>query len=109
MANVLTWTRHLDEVTSAHFLRDRLAPGRVDTFVEAVSDIQNAYEEARQITISSKGSRTWMRVASIPTSVAAALDAIDPDILRNKRKFYRWLRAHPEWQTAKYRSACVGV
>jgi hypothetical protein len=113
MANVLTWTQHLDKVTSAHALRDRLAPGRVDTFVEAVSDIRKAYEEARTISNvrSSMGmndSKLWMRVASIPHGVVAALEAVEPGIMTNKKKFYRWLRAHPEWQTVKYQSACIG-
>jgi len=113
MAHVLTWTQHLDEVTSADFLRDRLAPGRVDGLVEAISDIRAANEEARRIANVKTAhglseSKTWMWVACIPQGVVEALEAVEPGIMQNQRKFYRWLRVHPEWQTAKYQSACIG-
>jgi hypothetical protein len=38
----------------------------------------------------------FRRVASLMGPVEDLLRAIDPEFLRNKRRFYAWLDAHPE-------------
>ena len=38
----------------------------------------------------------FRRVASLMGPIEEMLRAIDPEFLRDKRKFYRWLDAHPE-------------
>lgn len=107
MANLITGKENeIDYVSDARRLRDRLAPGRMDTFVEGVADVRKAFEEARKIStarsmagLSDNG--TWFRAASIPASVLAAIYEVEPDFLKDKAMFYRWLARHPEYATGK--------
>lgn len=109
MAYVKKFEQILDEVTSAHVLKDRLPEGRMDQFVEAVSDIHQAHEEiakitnARRIAGMSEGGN-MMRVASVPLSVVAAIEQVEPGLFQDKKRFYRWLNRHPEYQCVKYRA-----
>ena len=41
----------------------------------------------------------FRRVASLLGPIEDLLRAIEPDFLRDKKKFYRWLDAHPEYCT----------
>jgi hypothetical protein len=37
------------------------------------------------------------RVASIPQALAGAIKQLDPEVFEDKRKFYAWLDANPEY------------
>ena len=109
MAYIKKFEQVLDEVTSAHVLKDKLPEGRMEQFVEAVSDIRAANEEAYKITnfkrvagLSDSGN--WMRVATIPLSVIAVIEQVEPGLFQDKKRFYRWLNRHPEYQCVKYRA-----
>jgi len=41
----------------------------------------------------------FSRVANLLGPIEDLLRAIEPDFLRDKKKFYRWLDAHPEYCT----------
>jgi hypothetical protein len=109
MAYIKKFENVLDEVTSAQVLKDTLPEGRMETFVEAVSDIRAANEEAYKISnfkrvAGMSDSGNWMRVATIPLSVIACIEQVEPGFFQNKKRFYRWLNRHPEYQCVKYRA-----
>lgn len=107
MSNIITSRENeIDYVSDARRLRDRLAPGRMETFVEGVSDVRQALEECKKISTARQAlgvspSGNWFRAATVPVSVMAAIYEVEPDFLKDKSMFYRWLARHPEYQTGK--------
>lgn len=77
---------------------------RLHTFYEGVGEMRSLQAE-----ISTLGSMTrrsgftpgkdFQRIASIPYSVAAAIVMIDPEFFKDRGKVYRFLKAHPEYDT----------
>jgi hypothetical protein len=52
------------------------------------------YQESRGWT----NSRKMQRVAvGIPAPVLGMMQQIDPEFMKSKEKFFRWLEQHPEW------------
>jgi len=107
MAHILTKAQALDEATSAAVLKERLQPGRMKKFVEGVADIRQAYDYAKKIsnvrTVSGLSqSGNFFCVCSIPVSVLTALEAVDPNFLKDSKMFYGWLKRHPEYRIASY-------
>jgi len=43
--------------------------------------------------------RNMQRVASIPHSIACAILEVDPDFWQDRKKVYRFLQQHPEYDT----------
>jgi len=107
MPNLITSKdNEIDYVSDARRLRDRLAPGRMNTFIEGIKDVRAALAEAEQISTTRKAigispDGTFFRAATIPTSVVAAIYEVEPNFFKDKSIFYRWLARHPEYKTGK--------
>ena len=94
----------LDEITDADVVAERVP--RLGRHFSGIQDVRKAIEEA---TVPKMGSTcygltrggTMMRVANMPISVWAATKQIDQHWARDKRKFYAWLRRHPEYRVGK--------
>jgi len=78
-------------------------PNRLLTdHVEAVRDMR---QMAKEISVLGKMNnsqgwtrgRNFQRVASIPSPILGAIKRIDPDFMTDKKKFFRWLDNHPEY------------
>lgn len=96
----------VNEATSAHTLAANGLPG-IKPFVEAVSDIRAAAEEAAKISnlrrvTGLNDSGNFLRAAVVPSSVFIALEKVDPAFVRDPKLFLAWLRVHPEYQTGKF-------
>lgn len=94
-----------DYVSDVDVLRQRM-PERINNLVEGISDIRSAYEYAKRVNsareavgLSKNG--IWFHAATIPVSVITALEALDPEFIKDKRKFYPWLARHPQYRTGK--------
>lgn len=77
-----------------------------DAFVEDVTDVQEALETARKLSnigsisgMSHGGSLFW--AARMPPGLVYWIEKVDPDLLRNKPRFYRYLDRHPQYKMGK--------
>ena len=103
MAHIITQDKDYDQATDAAVLKDRLQPGRVEGFVQAVADIRQMEEYAAKVSSARRiaglsGSKNFFYTATIPVSVVAALLAVDPNFFKDPKKYHRWLKRHPEWK-----------
>lgn len=92
----------LDQITDKDELIHRLP--RMNTFFEGVQDMRTLVSEISVLGTFTKktgfvAGKNFQRIASIPYSVAHAILEIDPDFWTNKAKVYRFLEAHPEYDT----------
>lgn len=84
----------LEEVIDPEVLADKVP--YIKSALEGIEEYSNMLQD-----ISTRGRHTGIaglspglnlqKVAHIPSHVATALLAVDPDILTNKKKFYAWL------------------
>lgn len=103
MAHIINQDTDYDQATSAAVLSERLQPGRVEGFVQAVADIRQMEEYAAKVSSARRiaglsGSKNFFYTATIMTSVVAALLEVDPDFFKDKKKYHRWLARHPEYR-----------
>ena len=103
MPHIIKTEKDYDEATSAAVLKERLQPGRMEAFVEAVADMRQAEEYAAKVSSASRiagmsGSRNFFFSCSIPSSVLTGLLAVDPNFFKDKRKYHNWLARHPEYR-----------
>lgn len=63
----------------------------------------------REITGVSRGG-FFFHAARMPSGLVYLIEAIDPDLLRNKERFYRYLDRHPYYKTgySKQMTSCGG-
>lgn len=81
----------LDAVTDVDTLVRR-APHMADRF-DAIQDLRA--QTPTDVAIK----KDFFRVASIPHTVWYAACEIEPDLPNNKKKFYAWLKRHPQYRT----------
>ena len=103
MAHIINQDTDYDQATSAAVLSERLQPGRVEKFVEAVADIRQMEEYAAKVSSARRiaglsGSKNFFYTATVMTSVVAALLEVDPDFFKDLKKYHRWLARHPEYR-----------
>lgn len=92
----------LDEATDARKVVERL-PHTAERFDHLV-DLRNSLDEFTWFgaeKIYGHGSADIKRVASIPHSVVTTMIAVDPSILLDRERFYKWLARHPEYRTTR--------
>lgn len=92
----------LDQITDQDELIRRMP--RMNTFFEGIQDMKTLVNEISVLGTFTKKSgfvagKNFQRIASIPYSVAHAILEIDPEFWTNKAKVYRFLEAHPEYDT----------
>jgi neutral trehalase len=92
----------LDQVLEPETLAKHVP--RMETFFEGIQEMRSLQAE-----ISSLGDFTrrtgftpgknFQRIATIPYSVKAAIEAVDEGFFQNKDKVLRFLQRHPEYDT----------
>lgn len=92
----------LNDVTDSAVLRDRLP--RLNDFYEGIESMRQVQDEISVLGSFTKRTgftpgKNFQRIATIPYSVAAAMVEIDPEIFKDRGRFYRWLGQHPEYDT----------
>jgi len=89
------WTSKRDGLLDAitDHISDR--PVYEDTF-DAIASLRNVHEEHPGRVSRHDG---WMRVASIQAPLLDVAKILDPEFLKDKRKFYRWLDNNKQFAT----------
>lgn len=92
----------LDTLADSHELVRRL-PHYEDRY-KALEEIRDQHDDLSKISNwgrLSPGEERMRRVASIPIPVLELALVHQPDLLRDKKKFYAWMDRHPEHYTYK--------
>lgn len=92
----------IEQITDTDELTQRIP--RLNTFFEGVQEMKQLQKEISTLGRFTKKSgfdpgRNFQRVATIPYSIAHTIWHIDPDFWSDKAKVYRFLKAHPEYDT----------
>jgi hypothetical protein len=90
----------LDQVLDQDTLTQRVP--RLSTFFDGIQEMKSIQAEVSTLGEFTKRTgftpgKNFQRVATIPYSVKAALEAVDPEFFRDKAKVYRFLSRHPEY------------
>ena len=97
---ILSNQRLVDQMTDAGQVVERLP--HIGPQLDIIKDIRNVGDEVNVKSSfwehrKQEGSAGKL-VACIPWEVWVMLVQLHPDIDHSKEKFFRWLRAHPEYQ-----------
>ena len=91
----------LDEISDPNFLISR-QPSFVE-FFDALDAVRDAVHEARQIVagrerIGMTNDGTMMRMSVVPRNLWMALKAVEPNLTKDKKIFYKWLNRNPQFR-----------
>lgn len=91
----------LDEISDPEFLVSRVPS--FAQFFDSVDVLRDAVYEARQVTMGRQrvgmtNDGTMMRVACVPQALWAAILAVEPKMLQDKKLFYKWLNRNPQYR-----------
>lgn len=89
----------VNEATDRIIAKD---PGS-ETSLAAVHDLRQFYRETGQLEAMSKNG--WKHIASVRGPALKVAEILDPELLRNKKRVYAWLDAHPRFLTYDRRAA----
>lgn len=100
----------LDEISDPGTLC-RLRPSFVD-FFDALDAVRDATFEARQIIagrerVGMTNDGTMMRMSVVPANVWAALKAIEPNLTKDRKTYYRWLNRNPQFRVGYVKMKAV--
>jgi len=92
----------LDKVLDQDVLEERVP--RLKTFFEGIQEMRSLQAEVSTLGEFTKRTgftpgKNFQRIATIPYSVKAAIEAVDPIFFRDKEKVLRFLKRHPEYDT----------
>lgn len=91
--------KFVDKLTDIENFR-HAAPQYWEPRLQAMKELRQAQDALSTFTgygMSAGPRHEWRQVASIPHTVLQAALVIEPDLLLNKTKFYKWLRKHKEY------------
>jgi hypothetical protein len=96
--------KYVDQITDAENFR-QAAPDYWNPRLDAIAELREANRALEAYTSFSIGmagasrkTGDWKRVASVPHTILQAALVLEPDLLLEKKNFYRWLDRHPEYQ-----------
>ena len=94
----------IDFISEPKWLIDAI-PKFEDLF-EGIQDLRAMQEEATKISNATRAvgmtnGGTLMRLACFPKSLYAAIVQVNPNFLKDKPEFYRWLDRHPEYRVGR--------
>ena len=92
----------LDYMTDDRYLVRKI-PAMRDQFA-AIRSLQDRYWDLRKVTSNGGvvgGAGDMKHVASIPKDVALAAELLEPDLFKDKRKFFDWLARNPQYNTRR--------
>ena len=77
-------------------------PSIADSLNQAL-DLRKFYEDTATITNRGRQVGTfgdWKHVASVAAPLEQVSHLLDPEWIKNKKRFYAWLRAHPGFKVS---------
>jgi len=91
----------LDEISEPDFLVSRVPS--FAQFFDGVEVLRDSLHEAKQVVagrerVGLTNDGNMMRVACIPQALWAAILAVEPKILQDKKTFYKWLHRNKQYQ-----------
>src|SRR3990172_10745479 len=92
----------IDKVVDQDELLRRIP--RLSDFYEGVAQMRSLQEEISTLGSFTKKTgftpgKDFQPIATIPYSVAAAMVMVDPGFFKDRKKVYRFLAQHPEYDT----------
>lgn len=96
-----------DHIVEPSRLTERMP--EYNSFFQQNKDIKQAYWEDREISADRtltgmSKEKHFKHIARLPWAVAAALIWIDPNFFKDKERFHRFLRRHPEYRMSDFYS-----
>lgn len=98
--------RHLLDIADRNLIRAISDPEelqkrtpKIEPYLEAAQRDREMMKEIAALGQFDPKARMRRVASHIPAAVLGMMQQIDENFMKDKRKFYRWLDEHPEWDT----------